>query len=157
LFFSIPGIAIGLLICFFLSIPVMYIIAKYAYASVLDYNFTLSALLLGLLAGLILPLVGSVAPIRRALSSTLRDALDLYHLSSRNAIVTIQRLEDIGVSLYLTLFALCLAGIGFMVYYVVPLSFLFQELQIFFRILTIILLGTRCAFFPCASDDGRRK
>ncbi|KAL7747024.1 hypothetical protein RI367_007637 [Sorochytrium milnesiophthora] len=140
LYFSVPGIILGLGVSILLYMPIEGALSSYANV---PYNlqFSTSAWLLGLLLGLLLPVVGMVVPIRRALSKTLRDALDIYHNSTFDTVVTIQKLENIGINLNETIFALLLVGIGFLVYYVVPLAFTFNNLPLFFRVLTVILLG----------------
>ncbi len=78
---------------------------------------------------------------RRALTKTLRDALDIYHKVVFDTYVIVKRLEDFGLSIQETILALFLISFGIMVYYVVPYAFLFRMLNIFFRVLTLILLG----------------
>ncbi len=46
-----------------------------------------------------MPAVANVIPIRRALSSTLREAIDLYHQTFSDVTVVVTRLEKIGLSL----------------------------------------------------------
>ena len=48
--------------------------------------------------GLIMPIVSNILPVRKALSSRLRDALDLYRSSAGEVTVTLQRLADLGLS-----------------------------------------------------------
>ncbi|KAI9140455.1 FtsX-like permease family-domain-containing protein [Paraphysoderma sedebokerense] len=140
LYFSIPAILLGLLFCFILYIPIEYVLSSFANIP-MSLKLDPSAWTLGVIIGLVLPIVGMVIPIRRALTKTLRDALDVYHNVVFDTIVHIQRLEDIGLSLNETLLSVLLVAIGFLVYYMVPLSFIFNNLGLFFRILTIILLG----------------
>ncbi len=90
-----------------------------------------------------MPLAGMMLPIRRALTQTLRDALDVYHNIVYDSIVRIQRLESLGVSLTETVVAVVLVSIGFLVYYLAPLSFIYNNLSMFLNILTTILLGLR--------------
>ena len=91
--------------------------------------------------GIIVPVVASVVPIRRALRSSLRDSLDLYHSSSQNTNVIVTRLEELGLAGWQTSIALLMIVTGFMVYYVVPLAFLFNSLPLFFGVLNLILMG----------------
>ncbi|KAJ3299821.1 hypothetical protein HK104_006755 [Borealophlyctis nickersoniae] len=140
LYFSFPGISLGLLISFIAYIPIAYFISTFTATPLLP-TFTLSALLLSILLGLCLPLLGTIVPIRRALSKTLRDALDVFRTSVNDTDVRVAKLEEIGLSVTETVVACVLVGVGFLVYYVVPLSFMLQDLSIFFRIMTVILLG----------------
>ena len=86
-----------------------------------------SAWLLGLFLGLFLPVFGMLVPIRRALSQTLRDALDVYHSVVNNTLVTVKRLQDIGVDPAETIIATVFVVVGFLVYYVIPLSCAFPS------------------------------
>ena len=71
----------------------------------------------------------------------MRDALDIYHNTAFDSIVKVQKLENLGVSITETIVAVLLVVLGFVVYYLVPLSFLFNNIPMFLRILTLILLG----------------
>ena len=51
-------------------------------------------------SGLFMPAIANVVPIRRAMSSTLRDAIDLYHQTFTDVTVVITRLEKLGLSLW---------------------------------------------------------
>lgn len=80
-------------------------------------------------------------PIRRALTKTIRDALDVYHNVVFGTTIKMQKLEDIGLSLTETVVSVLLVVGGFLVYYLIPLSFIYARLDLFFRIMTFILLG----------------
>lgn len=138
--FSLPGVLVGLLLCYILYLPIGYYLSDVV-GSVVDVSFTPTSLTLGILAGVILPIFGTVFPIRNALSSTIRDALNMYHNSVFDSTLSIKRLENIGLSLTATAIAITLVVVGFLVYYLIPLSFIFGRLDLFFRILTVILLG----------------
>ena len=43
------------------------------------YQLHPTAILMGVLVGTLMPLAANIVPINRALSKTLRDALDVYH------------------------------------------------------------------------------
>ncbi|RKP17956.1 hypothetical protein ROZALSC1DRAFT_30291 [Rozella allomycis CSF55] len=138
-YFSLPAILTGIYICYVIYVPLSYVLSNMTFTEIRPY-LTFGALILGVSLGIILPFVGSIIPVRRALTKTLRDALDIYHNVVFDTTVSIKRLQDIGVSIIQTLFALFLVVIGILVYYVVPLSFIFNLLSMFFRVLTIILL-----------------
>lgn len=54
--------------------------------------------------------------------------------------IKIQKLQDIGLSINQITVSLVLVIGGFLVYYLIPLSFIFNRLDFFFRIMTIVLL-----------------
>ena len=99
------------------------------------------ALALGITLGILLPLIGMIVPVKRALTKTLRDALDVYHNVVFDTNVSIRRLQDLGLSVTETSIAVFLVTFGILVYYVIPLAFLFQWLNVFFRVLSLILLA----------------
>ena len=83
-------------------------------------------------------------PIRRALSTTIRDALDVYHNAAFDTSLQIRKLENIGLNMTETIVSVLLVVGGFLVYYLIPLSFIYSRLDLFFRIMTVILLS-RCS------------
>ena len=141
LLFSVPGILLGFLVAFIIYVPIEVFLATYATLP-LEAYLQPSAIILGVVIGIVMPLVGVILPIRRALSQTLRDALDVYHNVMNDSIIRVQRLESMGASVSETIVAIVLVVVGVVVYYLVPLSFIFNNIAFFFRILTIILLGT---------------
>lgn len=140
LYFSIPAILIGLLSCYILYIPIDYVLSQFATIP-LEVNLPSTTIILVTLLGLILPILGTLVPIRRALTKTLRDALDILHIVVYETSVSMQKLQDIGLSLTESSVAFILIIVGFLVYYIVPLAFAYNNLALFFRVLTIILLG----------------
>lgn len=54
---------------------------------------------MGLAIGTLMPLAANVGPIMRALSRTLRDALDVYHRVVNEFTVQVIKLEKRGISL----------------------------------------------------------
>lgn len=139
LFFSLPGIILGVFFCKIVYIPVDYIISQYAETSI-DVSISTSALVLGVGIGFFIPTFGIVGLVKRALTKTLRDALDIYHHVVSDAKVKIQKLEDIGMSLPEMLISIIMVVIGFGVYYGIPTAFVSQNYSLFFRFLTLLLL-----------------
>lgn len=97
LIFGVPGLCIGLLFAYLLNSIVGYLffISSEIMSS---YDIDKSALALGISLGLLIPLVSNYLPIRRALSKTLRDSLDLYHRAVNGIVVTVMKLEKMGIS-----------------------------------------------------------
>ncbi|OUM64971.1 hypothetical protein PIROE2DRAFT_8115, partial [Piromyces sp. E2] len=139
LFFSIPGIILGVFFCKIIYIPVDYIISQYAETSI-NVTITPSALILGIGIGFFIPVFGIVGLVKRALTKTLRDALDIYHHVVSETQVKIQKLEDIGMSLPEIAISIIMVVIGFGVYYGIPTAFVSQNYSLFFRFLTLLLL-----------------
>lgn len=77
LFFSVPGIVLGFILLYFTGqalILILYDFNKFA----LTFGLNSELLITGLVLGITLPLISNIWPIKRALSSTLRNALDVY-------------------------------------------------------------------------------
>lgn len=146
LFFSIPGIILGVFFCKIIYIPVDYIISQYAETSI-NVAITPSALILGISIGFFIPVFGIVGLVKRALTKTLRDALDIYHHVVSETQVKIQKLEDIGMSLPEMAISVIMVAIGFGVYYGIPTAYVSQNFSLFFRFLTLLLLSKISFFF----------
>ena len=65
-------------------------------------------------SGLFMPAIANVVPIRRAMSSTLRDAIDLYHQTFTDVTVVITRLEKLGLSLWQVSYVSAHVGLTFL-------------------------------------------
>jgi hypothetical protein len=138
--FALPGIVVGVCIA-----AALYLIAKKVISDVagVDTSNTMpeSAWLLGLSIGLVIPAVANVVPIRRALSSQLRDAIDLYHQTFSDVKVTVVYLAKLGLSTWQLSLAVLMVLVGLTTYYIVPLSFITRNFGMFLGILTAVLLG----------------
>lgn len=139
-FYSAPAIAVGFVLALLLFQPVASLLSEYA-AHPVSHALTAEAVWLGLALGLGMPQVANLAPIQRALGRSLRDSLDLYHQVVSETSVRVVRLESLGLSVWQVALSVLLVVIGFVVYYLIPLSFTFNNLPLFFGILTFILLG----------------
>lgn len=67
-FFSIPGIAIGLLMCYIFYLPIDMFLADYA-GIPLSAALPTSAIIMAVVLGLVLPIGGIMIPIRRVLNN----------------------------------------------------------------------------------------
>jgi ABC-type antimicrobial peptide transport system permease subunit len=140
LLFSIPAIALGLLASWLAFIPVRNELVSFTNAPI-PLGLTAEAAGLATAIGFIMPLIALIGPIQSALSKTLRDALDLYHSSVNDTRVTFTKLANLGLSPVQTNSALLMVIFGFIIYYMIPYSFIFQQFALFFDIFVLILLG----------------
>jgi len=140
LLFSVPGIMLGLVIANLLFIPIGSFFSSF---SLVPISLVLSwkAIGLGVGIGFVMPLVALIGPVQTALSKTLRDALDLYHSLSSDTIVQFVSLEKLGISATQTYLSLLGVAFGFIVYYLIPYSFIFFYWGLFFNIFVIILVS----------------
>lgn len=140
LMFSIPGIIVGLLLSTIVYIPIGGFIQNYT-AIQLSKLLSGAAIGMGVGIGLFIPMLALFIPMKRALSKTLRDALDRYHTSTNDLKVTIMKLQNIGISATQAYVSLLLVVFGFLIYYVIPLSFLFLNMALFFHVFVSIIIG----------------
>jgi len=102
--FAIPGVGLGLLVPSS-SHPRGAAHRGFAVTDP-DYTFFVIALALASTIGLVMPLIANTVPIRRALSRTLRDSLDVYHHVLSDVSVKVIRLANLGIHLWQTCLAL---------------------------------------------------
>ena len=138
--FAIMGIVFGTSIAGLVHLPLAGYFAVFSGLDI-DYRLPDHAIVFGVTIGLVMPLLANYAPVRRALSSTLRDALDIYRKSANEISVQLQKLEDMGLSPGVSAFAAMLFIIGITTFYFLPLSFVFGQIGLFLGILNGILLG----------------
>ena len=116
--FSVFGIGVGLLLAFLANIPLAIKIADFAAVDV-DYTFLAAPILVATALGLIMPALANIVPISRALSKTLRDSLDVYHLVQSEVLVRVVKLQELGIDLWQSAISVLLIVVGFVVFYVV--------------------------------------
>ena len=97
LLFGILGLSIGILFAYLLNTLVGYLFFISS-EIISSYDLDGSALALGISLGLLIPLISNYLPIRRALSKTLRDSLDMYHRAVNGVVITVMKLEKMGIS-----------------------------------------------------------
>lgn len=139
LFFSISAIFISLAFATLANIPISFFFTKFSGIST-SFLLSKSSVMLGILAGLTLPLISSYFPVKKALSSNLKDSLSIFNKKINDISVNIIKLEKMGVSPSLTLASLILIIIGFLTYYLAPMSFLAMDFSRFLFILNSILI-----------------
>ena len=138
--FSVLGVGTGLFVAFLVSIPITDLITGFADVSP-DYRMSATAAIVATVVGIVMPLAANTVPIMRALSKTLRDSLDVYHHVVSEVTVTVVRLADLGLDLWQTAISLLLVSIGFITFYLIPLSFLNSNIPMFLGLLMAILLS----------------
>lgn len=138
-FFAGPGIVIGFAAASLLNVGVVLGMGALADVTV-PWVLHPAAWALGAVLGTAIPAVANIVPIQRALSRTLRDALDLYRQTTGEVTVKVMRLEKLGLSPLQTTSSVALVVVGFTTYYILPLSFVFRNLSLFLSVLNAILL-----------------
>lgn len=137
--FALPGLAVGFLMAFILNVIVRHVL--YDITKNYDtYALSTGSIIIGVVIGTLIPLLSNVIPIQKALGKNLRASLDLYHRKAGELTIAIQKLKDYGLSMEQFVLAIMLVVLGILTYYVAPVSFLFQKIELFFLILNGLLL-----------------
>lgn len=137
---AIPGILLGYLIASLINLGIVAVVHWYAALDV-SYALAPSAWIAATLIGSLVPAISVIIPIRRALSTVLRDALDLSHQVISDVTVRMYKLSEMGLSPAQLAFAIMLVLVGFTTFYLLPLSFILNNFGFFLGVLTAILLG----------------
>jgi len=90
---------------------------------------------------LIVPVVATYIPAKKALTSSLAEAMNTNRASTKAVVVDIIRDNNKQLNLPLMLVALALTGFGFTVYYLFPLALLSLDLALLLSIFLLILMG----------------
>lgn len=141
LFFAIPGLALGFIVSYILNIPFDYIFYWTCTLPKMDWTFSYDAILIPLIVGFSIPLVANYVPLRKALGKSLRNSLDISRSAIHETKVTFKRLEKMGLETWQTSAAILMIVMGFVVYYVLPLSFIIEEMSLFFTTLEFVFIG----------------
>jgi ABC-type antimicrobial peptide transport system permease subunit len=139
-YFSVPGIIAGLVVGSILHgvlVGVFYALT----ATFIPGSMSTGAWALGIVLGVVMPAAANIIPIRRALSSSLRDSLDLYHQTINEVVVRVKELSDIGVSPVESVIAIVLVVVGFVTFYVLPQAFASLNFVLFLSLLSAVLVG----------------
>ncbi|EFC47009.1 FtsX domain-containing protein [Naegleria gruberi] len=141
MYFAIPAIIIAMVLAFLVNILVEYVLQVVISTPSLNLYFFWAAVVVPIALGFGIPIIANVIPIRHAMSRTLRDSLDIAHQTFNETTVKMIKLEELGLEPWQTGVSILLVIIGFVVYYMIPYSFIFTDLPLFFFILNAILLG----------------
>ena len=95
--YALPAVLLALLVASPLNALVAHFLAGFT-ATEISASLQSAAVTFAIILGLFMPQLSNFLSMQRALTGTLKDALDLYHQRSNEVVVTIQRLEDLGIS-----------------------------------------------------------
>jgi len=138
--FSIPALFTALIVVSLFNIPVVMIFREQVRLPV-SYVMPAWSWGLAISLGLCMPYVANILPVKRALSSRLRDALDMYRTQGGEVTVKMQKLADLGLSPELTAFSVCMVGMGFVTFYLMPLSFTLGRIDLFLLLMNVVLVA----------------
>jgi hypothetical protein len=139
LFFSVPGIILG----FTLKVILLYL-TQLGIISMTKINLEVQiesrTVLLGVITGLFIPFLSNIAPIKQALGTSLRNALDKFRPSIDDVEVQMVRFENQGLSFNQVIMSITLLVFGIVTYYFVPQAAVKQKLQDFMYLMNALLL-----------------
>ncbi len=138
--FVLPSVILG----FVLSVPCLAGVWSILFAGVQGYQLSIIpnflASMQALALGLLIPMVSSIIPVKRALSKTLSDSLTSQRSNKSGVKVSIVDNKTKNTSSYL-LFGTVAVLFGVSIYYILPLGLITQSLGLILIIFLIILLG----------------
>lgn len=139
MFFALPGLTLGFLVAYALNMIVSYCVFE---STMLPTSYILDsrAIGIGLGIGIAIPLVSNLWPIRKALSKTLRDFLNIYQRATSDVILKMMKFNQIGISFTTTLASVLLIVLGFLTFYLAPYAYAFSNMGLFFGILNGVLM-----------------
>ena len=137
--FAIPGTILGLTTSYIANNFIAYLF-NYNSALVMPFFLSTSNIIFGVVAGLSIPLISSYFPIKKSLEDNLKETLTIFNKKIGDIVVSIIKLENLGVSPTTFIASITLIVIGLLTYYVAPLSFLFMNVSLFLFIMIGILL-----------------
>jgi ABC-type antimicrobial peptide transport system permease subunit len=138
--FVVPGIIVGIALLLSLNAIIEVALTLYTFAPAKTARIATEAVVVPIVCAVLIPILGNAGPIRAAMSQSLRDALDVYRNKANETTVVATRLAELGMDPMVVMLAWLLVIVGFLVYYMVPLAFIFNELWLFFLVMNIILI-----------------
>ena len=139
LVFAIAGWFLGLVTSFIGSSIITFIYfyrTKVKVYGVMDLlSWVISILII------VLATISNENSIKKSLSNNLVDSLNLYRRTSLGTKIVILRLKKLGISTVWLILGLELSIFGFMFYYLAPLTFFYDRIDLFLLLLNLIFLA----------------
>ena len=139
LIFAIPGLIFGLVTAYICNNYIGFLLNWHA-SIVIPYFLNTNTILFGVSIGISIPLISSYFPIKKCLDSNLKETLTLFNKSTGDLVVSMIKLENLGISPSALTSSLVLLIIGFSTYYLAPLSYILLKPGLFILIMMLILL-----------------
>ena len=140
IFFSLPATVIGFMLLQLFTALAQIVLFTHVNIS-LQVPVHLSTVVLGILTGIGIPLFSNIHPIKSALSSKLRDALDRSRQNVDDIQVQLLRTENAGMSLPQILLGLALVSTSFLTLILIPMSALEQQVPLTYERMGYLLIG----------------
>ena len=137
--FAVPGTILGLTTAYIANNFVAFLFNWYT-ALVMPFFLSTFNIIFGIAIGLSIPIISSFFPIKKSLEDNLRETLAIFNKKIGDIVVSIIKLENLGVSPTTLIAAITLIVIGLLTYYLAPMSFLLLNSQLFLFIMIAILI-----------------
>jgi ABC-type antimicrobial peptide transport system permease subunit len=138
--FVIPGVCCGVGFAIVANAILERVLADFVKAPYEPFRIPAYSYAIAIAAGFAMPILSNWTPVMEAMRASLRDALDVNRQKWSESQVSMLKLGDLGLELWQTLLGLFLTLAGFMVYYLLPMSYIYNNVLIFFMIMNIVLL-----------------
>jgi ABC-type antimicrobial peptide transport system permease subunit len=140
LLFSLPGVFIGVTIAAIANVIIRLFVFLHSAASY-SFLFTVGSAMLGVWLGLAMPLLTNIWAIQRALAKNIRESLSIFSNEVNEVVIKVIKLANYELSLFEVFIGITLSVMGILIYYIVPVAFLYDRLEIFFILMSVILVG----------------
>ena len=138
--FAIPGIILGLASSYIINNFIAFLFNWFC-GLVMPFFLSKKNILFSIITGLSIPLISSYLPIKRCLDNNLRDSLTIFNNKKMgDIVVSMIKLEKMGVSPTVLMASITLIIIGLLTYYLSPLSYFLNNLSLFLFIMICILI-----------------
>ena len=141
IFFSIPGIIMGLLTSYIANNFISFLFNRYT-GLVMPFFLNKINILFGIISGLSIPLISSYLPIKRCLEKNLRETLNFFrNRKTIDIFISMIKLEKMGISPTTFITSITLIIIGLLTYFIAPFSYYQDNLSLFLFIMLCILIS----------------
>ena len=149
--FVIPSVILG----FIFSFPCIYLIYDMLFSEDLGFTPTIApgavAVVEALAIGILIPMLSSIIPIRRALTKNLTDSLNTQRSKQSGVLITFSDSTTANLVPYVLFGTICVA-FGVAVYFFLPLGLLSMNLGMILAIFFAILLGMMAGLTVLATN-----
>mmetsp|Transcript_11325 Transcript_11325/g.24389 ORF Transcript_11325/g.24389 Transcript_11325/m.24389 type:complete len:1375 (+) Transcript_11325:14-4138(+) len=140
---AVPGLLIGLGVS---AVAMVAVASAFSQVTeiVIERTIPTSSIILALCVGLLVPLIANIIPTRKALSVSLKDALDATRSAassvSGDVLMSAKRLDRLGIHWWWFTLGAFLLFSGVLFYYVLPVSFVDDNFRVFFLVMNLSLI-----------------
>lgn len=138
--FVIPGVGCGVCLAIAANAVIERVLSDFVHTPYEPLRLPVWGVIFSIVAGFAMPVVSNWTPVMESMRASLRDALDVNRQKWSETQVSMLKLEELGLQPWQSFLGLFLVVAGFMVYYLLPMSFIYNNLLMFFMIMNIILL-----------------